>query len=82
MSNEGTKAGADYGIDIQDALIRRGIENPYQLWQKISGSKETTAILWAGTAKQIHMETMNKLYNILGIAPAEYLVNKANSGRS
>lgn len=65
----------EYRIDIQDALQRRGIENPYQLWQKIGGSKATTALLWKGTATQIQLETMNKLHNIVGISPVEYISN-------
>lgn len=73
--------GANYGIDIKDALQRRGIDNAYQLWQKINGSKATAALLWEGTAKQIQMETMNKLHSILGISPAEYLVNKGTTNR-
>lgn len=76
-----TRDGADYGIDIQDALLRRGIKNPFQLWQKIGGSKATTALLWEGTARAIQMQTMNKLYNLLGISPAEYLINR-RTGRA
>jgi len=43
---------------------------------KLGGSKATTALLWEGTAKQIQMNTMNKLHDILGISPPEYLVNR------
>lgn len=66
-------------IDVTEACKNRGIENPYQLWQKIGGSKQTTAQLFAGTSKMIQTETMNRLYNILGIAPVEYIIRKGLS---
>lgn len=69
---------AAYGVDVRDACIRRGVDNAYQLWLKIGGSKATAALLWDGTAKQIQMETMNKLRDLLGITPPEYLVDKRN----
>jgi hypothetical protein len=67
---------ANWVIDITDACVKRGIENPYQLWQRIGGSKATTAKLFEGTSVMIQTETMNRLHKVLGITPFEYLINK------
>ena len=64
-------------IDITEAAKKRGIDNPYQLWQKIGGSKETTARLFSGGGQMIRTDTMNKIQEILGIHPFEYIFNAA-----
>jgi len=68
---------ANWVINVTEACSRRGIHNPYQLWQKIGGSKQTTAGLFKGEMTMIRTETMNKLHNVLGISPHEYIVNKS-----
>lgn len=75
MSQETKKNGADFKIDLQGPLLHRGVENAHQLWQKIGGSKATSASLFNGKNKQIKLETMNKLYNEFGMIPSEYLIN-------
>jgi hypothetical protein len=68
--------GPNWVIDITAACRQRGIENAYQLWQKIGGSKATTAQLFSGRSEMIRIETMNRLHSILGISPFEYIINK------
>lgn len=65
----------DWTINVTEACQKRGIENAYQLWQKIGGSKGTTAQLFDGTSTMIKLETMNRLQSDLGITPFEYLSN-------
>lgn len=65
--------GVDWVVNIKDALTKRGIENAYQLWLKIGGSKATASQLWEGNSKMIRLETMNRLQDVLGITPFEYL---------
>ena len=72
---EDARDGADWFIDITEACRKRGIQNPYQLWQKIGGSKMTTAKLFGGQMTMITTETMNKLQDLLGITPFEYIKN-------
>lgn len=69
-------AGAEWVINIQEAAEKRGIENPYQLWQKLGGSKQTAAQLWKGETTMIKTETMNHIQNVLGINPFEYIFNE------
>jgi DNA-binding Xre family transcriptional regulator len=64
---------ANWTINITEAAQKRGIENPYQLWQKIGGSKSTAVELFAGTKEMIRTETMDRLHNDLGITPFEYI---------
>lgn len=70
---------ANWVINVKEACEKRGIENPYQLWQKIGGSKDTTAQLWAGKMTMIKTETMNRLQADLGITPFEYLRNEPDA---
>ena len=68
---------ANWVIDIKEAARKRGIDNAYQLWQKVGGSKATTAALFDGSSTMIKLETMNKLHRVLGITPFEYIRNEA-----
>ena len=61
----------EWRIDVKTPCERRGIKNAYQLWQKIGGSKDTTAQLFSGNTQMIRVDTINKLYAILGILPME-----------
>ena len=63
----------NWKINVSEACKKRNIENAYQLWQKIGGSKETTAKLFEGESTMIKTETMNRLQDTLGITPFEYL---------
>jgi DNA-binding Xre family transcriptional regulator len=74
-----TKAVPNWVIDVTEACQKRGIENPYQLWQKIGGSKATTAQLFSGASEMIRTETMNRLHDILGISPFEYILNRKDN---
>lgn len=76
---EKTQATANWVINITEAAARRGIDNPYQLWQKIGGSKQTTAMLFSGKSNMIRLDTMNKIEDILGIRPFEYIRNEATA---
>jgi hypothetical protein len=67
---------ARWVIDVTEACHKRNIENPYQLWQKIGGSKGTAAQLFAGTSQMIRTDTMDTLHRVLGITPFEYIVNR------
>lgn len=69
------RANAEWKINIQEACEKRGIKNPYQLWQKLGGSKETTAKLWSGNSVMITTSIMNKLHDRVGITPFEYMKN-------
>jgi hypothetical protein len=75
-ASDRARSNANYVIDITEACLKRGIENPYQLWQKIGGSKATTAQLFGGTSSMIRTETMNRLHQLIGITPFEYIINK------
>ena len=63
-------------IDIKTPCEKRGINNAFQLWLKIGGSKATTAQLFNGSSKMIRLETINKLYSELGILPTEIFVKE------
>lgn len=65
------KQEREWKLDVKRACERRGIKNPYQLWQRIGGSKQTTAQLFAGDTKMIRLDTINKLYETLQILPVE-----------
>jgi DNA-binding Xre family transcriptional regulator len=72
-----SRGSANWTISVKEACEKRGIENPYQLWQKIGGSKATTAQLWDGQSTMIKTETMNRLHSLLGITPFEYIRNES-----
>lgn len=69
------RSNANWTIDITEAAQKRGIENAYQLWQKIGGSKSTSIELFNGVKQMIRTETMNRLHSELGITPFEYIRN-------
>jgi DNA-binding Xre family transcriptional regulator len=46
---------------IQELAKTRGIENAFQLWGRIDGSKETAAQLWRGDFAKIGINTLEKL---------------------
>lgn len=73
-----SKASADnnWVIELRQACINQGIDNAFQLWQKIGGSKATTAQLWKGQTKMIKVDTINRLHNLARISPDKYLNNK------
>jgi DNA-binding Xre family transcriptional regulator len=70
------RTSAFYVINVTEACRRRGIENAYQLWQKIGGSKSTAAQLFGGNSEMIRTETMTRLHRELGIMPSEYIYNE------
>ncbi|HWT01770.1 MAG TPA: helix-turn-helix transcriptional regulator [Pyrinomonadaceae bacterium] len=59
---------------IQDMAKKKGIENAFQLWQKIGGSKESAAQLWRGDFKKIGISTLKKLCEVLGCGVGDLLV--------
>lgn len=64
-------------IDIKEAAQKRGVENPYQLWQRCDlPSKATADALWSGKSKMLSTKTMDRIYAVLGIVPFEYIVKK------
>lgn len=71
------RGNADWVIDVTEACQKRGIENPYQLWQKIGGSKSTSIQLFSGESQMIRTETMNRLHIDLGITPFEYIKDRS-----
>ncbi len=74
--NTKTKGRTNWKINLKEACEKQGIENPFQLWKKIGGSKATTAKMWLGETTMIKTETMNRLQSIVGITPFEYLTNQ------
>jgi DNA-binding Xre family transcriptional regulator len=75
MQEKNARREPNWVINVTAACESRGIKNPYQLWQRIGGSKATTAQLFQGKSQMIRTETMNRLQKELGITPFEYLIN-------
>lgn len=59
---------------VRQVAESRGIENAFQLWQKIGGSKEKSAQLWGGDFKMIGMVTLAKLCKELRCDVGDLLV--------
>lgn len=75
-----SRSNAHWTIDITEAAQKRGIDNAYQLWQKIGGSKSTSVELFNGVKGMIRTETMNRLHKELGMLPWEYIKNVGDDG--
>lgn len=58
-------------INIRIPCKKRGIENAYQLWKVIGGSKQTTACLFRGETQMIRLDTIQTLHDKLNILPVE-----------
>ena len=63
-------------LNAKAALEKRGIVNPFGLWQKIGGSKETATHLFNGTTTMVRLDTFNRLEEHFGITPYEILVKE------
>lgn len=59
---------------IRQVAESRGIENAFQLWKKIGGSKEKSAQLWGGEFKMLGMNTLAKLCKELECQVGDLLV--------
>lgn len=59
---------------IRHVAESRGIENAFQLWKKIGGSKEKSAQLWSGEFKMLGMNTLAKLCKELQCQVGDLLV--------
>lgn len=75
-SNKNTKSREGYEVlsHIQEMAKNRGIENAYQLWQKVGGSKESAAQLWRGDFKKVGISTLKKLCDVLDCGVGDLLV--------
>lgn len=52
----------------------RGLENAFQLWKLIGGSKEKSAQLWSGEFKMLGMSTLAKLCEELDCEVGDLLI--------
>jgi DNA-binding Xre family transcriptional regulator len=59
---------------IRQVAESRGIENAFQLWKRIGGSKEKSAQLWGGEFKMLGMGTLAKLCRELECQVGDLLV--------
>ena len=76
VSKKNTESREDYEVvsRIQEMAKNRGIENAYQLWQKVGGSKESAAQLWRGDFKKVGISTLKKLCDVLYCGVGDLLV--------
>ena len=58
-----------------------GIENAFQLWKRIGGSKEKSAQLWSGEFKMLGMNTLAKLCKELECQVGDLLVYKTGASK-
>lgn len=59
---------------IREVAERRGVQNAFQLWQRIGGSKEKSAHLWSGEFRMVGLHTLASLCDALGCTVGDLLV--------
>jgi hypothetical protein len=52
-------------LDIQDLMLKVGIDKPHKLWLVFGGSKSTPGTLWEGSVTGIQFNSLERILRIV-----------------